>query len=63
VKGASGRRGLNPMDNAASDIAIRVVVDDLKRNAHADHANEEIAQVATISANATSDATAPEAMS
>jgi len=44
--------GLNPMDlKRGIDIAIRVVVDDLKRNARQITANEEIAQVATISAN------------
>src|SRR6266850_6602343 len=45
--------GLNPMDlKRGIDIAIRVVVDDLKRNARQITANEEIAQVATISAKA-----------
>jgi chaperonin GroEL len=44
--------GLNPMDlKRGIDIAIGVVVDDLKRNARQITANEEIAQVATISAN------------
>ena len=44
--------GLNPMDlKRGIDIAIRVVVDDLRRNARQITANEEIAQVATISAN------------
>jgi chaperonin GroEL len=44
--------GLNPMDlKRGIDIAIRVVVDHLKRNARQITANEEIAQVATISAN------------
>jgi chaperonin GroEL len=44
--------GLNPMDlKRGIDIAIGVVVDELKRNARQITANEEIAQVATISAN------------
>jgi chaperonin GroEL len=44
--------GLNPMDlKRGIDIAIGAVVDDLKRNARQITANEEIAQVATISAN------------
>jgi chaperonin GroEL len=44
--------GMNPMDlKRGVDLAVNAVVEDLKRNARKITANEEISQVATISAN------------
>ncbi len=44
--------GMNPMDlKRGIDIAVNTVVDDLKKNSRKLSSNEEIAQVATISAN------------
>ncbi|MBN8955971.1 MAG: chaperonin GroEL [Rhizobiales bacterium] len=44
--------GMNPMDlKRGVDLAVSAVVEDLKKNARKITANEEIAQVATISAN------------
>src|SRR5246127_1767492 len=44
--------GLNPMDlKRGIDLAIDAIVDDLKKNSKKITQNEEIAQVATISAN------------
>jgi chaperonin GroEL len=44
--------GVNPMDlKRGVDLAVQAVVEDLKKNAKKVTSNEEIAQVATISAN------------
>jgi len=44
--------GMNPMDlKRGVDLAVEAVVDDLKKNSKKVTSNEEIAQVATISAN------------
>jgi chaperonin GroEL len=44
--------GMNPMDlKRGIDLAVKAVVDDLKKNSKKITQNEEIAQVATISAN------------
>jgi chaperonin GroEL len=44
--------GMNPMDlKRGIDIAVEAVVEDLKKNSKKLTANEEIAQIATISAN------------
>jgi chaperonin GroEL len=44
--------GMNPMDlKRGIDLAVEAVVDDLKRNSKNVTSNDEIAQVATISAN------------
>jgi chaperonin GroEL len=44
--------GMNPMDlKRGVDLAVNAVVEDLKRNSRKLTSNEEIAQVATISAN------------
>src|SRR5207247_797919 len=44
--------GMNPMDlKRGVDLAVEVVVDDLKKNSKKVTSNEEIAQVGTISAN------------
>jgi chaperonin GroEL len=52
-EGAKGvAAGMNPMDlKRGIDLAIEAVVEDLKKNSKKLSANEEIAQVATISAN------------
>jgi chaperonin GroEL len=48
--------GMNPMDlKRGVDIAVSAVVEDLKRHSKAVTSNEEIAQVATISANGDSE--------
>jgi chaperonin GroEL len=48
--------GMNPMDlKRGVDIAVGAVVEDLKKHSKAVTSNEEIAQVATISANGDSD--------
>jgi chaperonin GroEL len=44
--------GMNPMDlKRGVDLAVEAIVDDLKKNSKKVTSNEEIAQVATISAN------------
>jgi len=44
--------GMNPMDlKRGIDLAVETVVEDLKKNSKKVTSNEEIAQVATISAN------------
>src|SRR6266498_3890968 len=44
--------GMNPMDlKRGIDLAVEAVVDDLKKNSKNVTSNDEIAQVATISAN------------
>src|SRR5260370_10452536 len=44
--------GMNPMDlKRGIDLAVEMVVEDLKKNSKKVTSNEEIAQVATISAN------------
>src|SRR5260370_492009 len=44
--------GMNPMDlNRGIDLAVDVIVEDLKKNSKKVTSNEEIAQVGTISAN------------
>src|ERR1700751_3531590 len=52
-EGAKGvAAGMNPMDlKRGVDLAVDAVVEDLKKNSKKMTANEEIAQVATISAN------------
>jgi chaperonin GroEL len=52
-EGAKGvAAGMNPMDlKRGIDLAVEAVVEDLKKNSKKLSANEEIAQVATISAN------------
>jgi chaperonin GroEL len=48
--------GMNPMDlKRGVDLAVEAVVDDLKKNSKKVTSNEEIAQVATISANGDSE--------
>jgi chaperonin GroEL len=48
--------GMNPMDlKRGVDIAVSAVIEDLKKHSKAVTSNEEIAQVATISANGDSD--------
>ena len=48
--------GMNPMDlKRGVDIAVNAVVEDLKKHSKAVTSNEEIAQVATISANGDSE--------
>ncbi|MBW0004296.1 MAG: chaperonin GroEL [Hyphomicrobiales bacterium] len=50
--GKSVAAGMNPMDlKRGIDMAVEAIVDDLKRNARKITRNDEIAQVATISAN------------
>src|SRR5690242_205676 len=44
--------GMNPMDlKRGIDLAVETVVDDLKRHARKVTSNDEIAQIATVSAN------------
>src|SRR6201997_4260575 len=48
--------GMNPMDlKRGVDLAVSAIVDDLKKHSKAVTSNEEIAQVATISANGDSE--------
>ena len=48
--------GMNPMDlKRGVDLAVGAIVEDLKKHSKAVTSNEEIAQVATISANGDSE--------